>query len=81
MGGGCPCWTEHALPAADAILAVLASKATEAGGVVERLQNDVCLFSRLDWQDHVALAREAAAVILALQTEIAALKAREPSDG
>ena len=28
--------------------------------IVERLRNDVCLLSKLDWQEHVALAREAA---------------------
>jgi hypothetical protein len=28
--------------------------------IVERLRNEVCLLSRLDWQEHVALANEAA---------------------
>lgn len=34
--------------------------------IVERLKNDVCLTSSLDWQEHVALAREAAITIKGL---------------
>lgn len=45
--------------------------------ITERLRNDVCLLSKLDWQDHVALAREAADTIDAL---VAALE-RVRSDG
>lgn len=33
---------------------------TAARRIVERLRNDVCLLSKLGWQEHVALANEAA---------------------
>jgi hypothetical protein len=39
--------------------------------IVERLRNDVCLFSRLDWQDHVALAKAAADEIDQLRKALA----------
>ena len=32
-------------------------------GISERLRNEVCLTSQLDWQEHVALARQAADTI------------------
>lgn len=32
-------------------------------GISERLRNEVCLTSQLDWQAHVALARQAAHTI------------------
>lgn len=35
--------------------------------IAARLRNEVCLTSKLDWQDHVALAREAADEINRLQ--------------
>lgn len=44
--------------------------------LVERLRNDVCLFSKLDWQESVALAREAADRITSLEAELAEARRR-----
>lgn len=40
----------------------------------ERLRNEVCLTSKLDWQEHVALARQAADEIDALAAQNAILR-------
>lgn len=43
--------------------------------IAKRLENEVCLTSRLDWQEHVALAREAAAELSRLTALVEHLKA------
>ncbi len=45
--------------------------------IVHRLRNDVCLTSTLDWQEHVALAREAADEIERLQGALERLGSNE----